>query len=171
MKAAEPKNIAQVVTEAAAQATSPAVAARISLVTPPAVPVPAPATAAPAAKGKGKSKSVSDAKKSAETLQKEIEQKTVALQAKLRELEELKKLSDHRRRFIETLDQLNDFDNKLREVETFETNLCKVSFRAGAYSREDLFSISATPVLIDCVDFLRERIQGKVSEIEAALIR
>lgn len=94
-----------------------------------------------------------------------------ALKAVLAKLEEKQKLSQHRSRFLSTLEALAAFEEQLKATETFETNLCRVSFKAGQYSREDLFSISATPILLDCVEFLTARIKSRIVEIETELVK
>jgi len=104
-------------------------------------------------------------------LQKEIEEKTAALQATLRELERKQKLNKNRSKFLQVLDQLAEFEAKLRDENDFETSVCKMAFSEGGYSRTELFTISCTPVLLDGIGFLRDRIERKVSEIEAELIR
>ena len=111
--------------------------------------------------------------KTAEQLQAEIDQRTAELQRKLQELAEKQKLNSNRSKFIETLDKLADFEKKLQEKDSFETNIFRVKFCAveNNYRDDDLFSVSNTAVLLDLIAFMRERINVKVAEIEQQLLK
>lgn len=109
----------------------------------------------------------------AEQLQAEIAKKQKELQSKLQELEEKQKLNNNRSKFIETLDNLAEFEKSLQEKDTFETNVFRVKFCGveNGYRENDLFSVSNTSVLLDLIGFMRERINTKVAEIEQQLLK
>ena len=109
----------------------------------------------------------------AEQLQAEIEKKQKELQKKLQELEEKQKLNNNRSKFIETLDSLAQYEQDLREVDSFETNIFRVKFFAveNGYRESDIFSVSNVSVLLDLIEFMRERIKIKVADIEQQLLK
>ena len=109
----------------------------------------------------------------AEQLQAEIEKKQKELQKKLQELEEKQKLNSNRSKFIETLDSLAQYERDLREVDSFETNIFRVKFFAveNGYRENDIFSVSNVSVLLDLIEFMRERIKIKVADIEQQLLK
>lgn len=109
----------------------------------------------------------------AEQLQAEIEKKQKELQKKLQELEEKQKLNNNRSKFIETLDSLAQYEKDLREVDSFETNIFRVKFFAveNGYRESDIFSVSNVSVLLDLIEFMRERIKIKVADIEQQLLK
>lgn len=109
----------------------------------------------------------------AEQLQAEIAKKQKELQSKLQELEEKQKLNNNRSKFIETLDNLAEFEKKLMEKDCFETNIFRVKFCGveNNYRDNDLFSVSNTSVLLDLIAFMRDRINIKVAEIEQQLLK
>ncbi len=109
----------------------------------------------------------------AEQLQAEIEKKQKELQKKLQELEEKQKLNNNRSKFIETLDSLAQYERDLREVDSFETNIFRVKFFAveNGYRESDIFSVSNVSVLLDLIEFMRERIKIKVADIEQQLLK
>ena len=109
----------------------------------------------------------------AEQLQAEIEKKQKELQKKLQELEEKQKLNNNRSKFIETLDSLAQYERDLREVDSFETNIFRVKFFAveNGYRENDIFSVSNVSVLLDLIEFMRERIKIKVADIEQQLLK
>lgn len=111
--------------------------------------------------------------KTAEQLQAEIAQKQKELEEKLQELAEKQKLNNNRSKFIETLDNLAQFENELKEKDTFETNIFRVKFCGveNGYRENDLFSVSNTSVLLDLIAFMRDRINIKVAEIEQQLLK
>lgn len=108
-----------------------------------------------------------------EQIQAEIAKKQKELQQKLQELEAKQKLNSNRSKFLETLDSLDEFKGKLEEVDCFETNIFRVKFCSveNGYRDNDLFSVSNVSVLLDLIDFMRERINIKVSEIEQQLLK
>lgn len=165
MKETEAKNIGQVINEHAAEMAGKEVAEHITAL----------GTAQQSAKVKKspakKAPPKNDAAETAVRLQREIDAKKEALQATLRDLEYKQRLNRHRSKFIGTIDQLESFKEKLQQTEDFETNICRLSFSEGSYNRTDLFSISATPVLLDCIEYLCDRIRQKVADIEAELIK
>ena len=105
--------------------------------------------------------------------QKEVERKQKELQDKLRELAEKQKLNNNRSKFIDTLDNLAKFEERLREEDSFETSIFRVKFcdAEASYRDNDLFSVSNTSVLLDLIGFMRERINIKVAEIEQQLLK
>lgn len=109
----------------------------------------------------------------AEQLQAEIEKKQKELQEKLRELAEKQKLNNNRSKFIDTLDNLAKFEERLKEEDSFETSIFRVKFcdAEASYRDNDLFSVSNTAVLLDLIGFMRERINIKVAEIEQLLLK
>lgn len=109
----------------------------------------------------------------AEQLQTEIEKKQKELQKKLQELDAKQKLNSNRSKFLETLDSLADFKDKLEEVNSFETNIFRVKFCSveNGYRENDLFSVSNVGVLLDLIDFMSDRINVKVAEIEQQLLK
>ena len=109
----------------------------------------------------------------AEQLQAEIEKKQKELQKKLQELEEKQKLNNNRSKFIETLDSLAQYEQDLREVDSVETNIFRVKFFAveNGYRESDIFSVSNVSVLLDLIEFMRERIKIKVADIEQQLLK
>ena len=110
--------------------------------------------------------------KTAEQLQNEIDQRTAELQKKLQELEAKQKLNRNRSKFIETLDNLAEFEEKLNVDDSFETGLFRIKFCSiQNYRENDLFSVSNTSVLLDLIAFMRERIKNKVSDIEKLLLQ
>ena len=109
----------------------------------------------------------------AEQLQAEIDKKQRELQKKLQELEEKQKLNNNRSKFIETLDNLAEYEKQLQEVDSFETNIFRVKFFAveNGYRESDIFSVSNVSVLLDLIEFMRERIKIKVADIEQQLLK
>ena len=109
----------------------------------------------------------------AEQLQDEIVKKQKELQMKLQELEAKQKLNSNRSKFLETLDNLGEFKDKLEEMDSFETNIFRVKFCSveNGYRENDLFSVSNVSVLLDLIDFMHKRINIKVSDIEQQLLK
>ena len=105
-----------------------------------------------------------------EQQQKEVERVQKELQKKLQELEEKQKLNRNRSKFLETLDNLDEFEGKLQAEEDFETNICRIKFAHGSYSDKEIFTVSNTALLLDFIAFMRERIKNKVSDIEKLLL-
>lgn len=110
--------------------------------------------------------------KTAAQLQAEIDQRTAELQKKLQELEAKQKLNRNRSKFIETLDKLAEFEEKLCVEDAFETSLFRIKFcSVENYRENDLFSVSNTSVLLDLIAFMRERIKSKVADLEQQLLK
>ena len=153
------KNIesANVVNNATAVATTP---------TPPAT---------PKNEKKGKeTKPKSEAERQAEQLQKEMERKQKELAECLKVLEAKKELSAKRSTFIDTLDKINTAEEVLNEDDTFEvTNYRLIFVNSGApsYREESIFKISNRELLLNFVDFIRDKINKKIAEIEAELVK
>lgn len=105
-------------------------------------------------------------------LQKEIENKTAALQAALKELQHKKELSDHRTRFIKALDQLDEVENKLNETDDFQAPNSRLAFESKiGYNWETIFSIGSAELQKEFITFIRAKIRAKVESIEAELIK
>lgn len=128
-------------------------------------------TAAPTAKAA--KEQPKEQAQTAEQLQEEIVKKQKELQMKLQELEAKQKLNSNRSKFLETLDNLGEFKDKLDEMDSFETNIFRVKFCSveNGYRENDLFSVSNVSVLLDLIDFMRKRINVKVAEIEQQLLK
>jgi len=104
-------------------------------------------------------------------LQKDIERKTQELQKCLADLTRKKTLSDNRSKFIDAIDNLNEAKKKIEEQTDFETNVYRLTFKSGNYNSDDIFKISNRFVLLQFVDFITEKINQKISEIELDLIK
>ena len=104
-------------------------------------------------------------------IQKDIEHKTKELQKCLADLTRKKSLSDNRTKFIEAIDNLNEAKKNLQEQTDFETNVYRLTFKAGSYNSDEIFKISNQFVLLQFVDFITEKINQKISEIELDLIK
>ena len=121
---------------------------------------------------KGKTKS--EAQRQAEELQKEMERKQKELAECLKVLEAKKELSAKRTRFIETLDQINTAEDVLNEDDTFEVSNYRLIFAssgAPSYREESIFKISNRELLLNFVEFIRDKINKKIAEIEAELVK
>lgn len=120
----------------------------------------------PQEKSKKKSK-----KQSAESLQAEIERKTLELQECLAELERKKMLSSHRTQFLKALDSLEEAEKKINAEDDFNSSLFKLKFTdASTYNASDIFMISNRFILLEFISFMRQRIGNKISELETQLI-
>ena len=133
-----------------------------------------PSTTPPPPKSEKKSKPKSEAQRKAEELQKEMERKQKELAECLKVLEEKKELSAKRTKFIETLDQINTAEEVLNEDDTFEVTSYRLIFAnsgAPSYREENIFKISNRELLLHFVDFIRDKINKKIAEIEAELVK
>lgn len=134
----------------------------------------APSTTPPTPKSEKKSKPKSEAQRKAEELQKEMERKQKELAECLKVLEAKKELSAKRTKFIETLDQINTAEEVLNEDDTFEVTSYRLIFAnssAPSYREENIFKISNRELLLYFVDFIRDKINKKIAEIEAELVK
>ncbi len=115
----------------------------------------------------------SDAVKKAEELQKEMERKQKELAEFLKVLEQKKDLSAKRTTFLNTLEQIDTAEDVLKEDNTFEVSSYRLIFALGAssYNNNEIFKISNRELLLNFVDFIREKINKKIAEIEAELIK
>lgn len=133
------------------------------------------ALTAPNLNKKGKeTKPKSEAQRKAEELQKEMERKQKELAECLKVLEAKKELSAKRSTFIDTLDKINTAEEVLNEDDTFEvTNYRLIFANSGApsYREESIFKISNRELLLNFVDFIRDKINKKIAEIEAELVK
>ena len=133
-----------------------------------------PSTTPPTPKSEKKSKPKSEAQRKAEELQKEMERKQKELAECLKVLEAKKELSAKRTKFIETLDQINTAEEVLNEDDTFEVTSYRLIFAnsSAPLSREEnIFKISNRELLLHFVDFIRDKINKKIAEIEAELVK
>lgn len=133
-----------------------------------------PSTTPPPPKSEKKSKPKSEAQRKAEELQKEMERKQKELAECLKVLEAKKELSAKRTKFIETLDQINTAEEVLNEDDTFEVSNYRLIFAssgAPSYREENIFKISNRELLLHFVDFIRDKINKKIAEIEAELVK
>ncbi len=130
---------------------------------------------APKAEKKGKeSKPKSEAQRKAEELQKEMERKQKELAECLKVLEAKKELSAKRSTFIDTLDKINTAEEVLNEDDTFEVTSYRLIFAnssAPSYREENIFKISNRELLLHFVEFIRDKINKKIAEIEAELVK
>lgn len=93
------------------------------------------------------------------------------LQTTLQKLTKLQDLNKKRTKFIETLDLLTDARQKLTAEEDFEAKTYKIDFCGGTEYRNDkLFSIANRELLLDFVTFMQDKIQERVSSLEAQII-
>ena len=129
----------------------------------------------PKSEKKGKeAKPKSEAQRKAEELQREMERKQAELAECLKVLEAKKELSAKRSTFIDTLDKINTAEEVLNEDDTFEvTNYRLIFANSGApsYREESIFKISNRELLLHFVDFIRDKINKKIAEIEAELVK
>ena len=129
----------------------------------------------PKSEKKGKeTKPKSEAQRKAEELQREMERKQAELAECLKVLEAKKELSAKRSTFIDTLDKINTAEEVLNEDDTFEvTNYRLIFANSGApsYREENIFKISNRELLLHFVDFIRDKINKKIAEIEAELVK
>ena len=129
----------------------------------------------PKSEKKGKeAKPKSEAQRKAEELQREMERRQAELAECLKVLEAKKELSAKRSTFIDTLDKINIAEEVLNEDDTFEvTNYRLIFANSGApsYREESIFKISNRELLLYFVDFIRDKINKKIAEIEAELVK
>lgn len=133
-----------------------------------------PSTTPPTPKSEKKSKPKSEAQRKAEELQKEMERKQRELAECLKVLEAKKELSAKRSTFIDTLDKINTAEEVLNEDDTFEVTNYRLFFAnsgAPSYREEIIFKISNRELLLHFVDFIRGKINKKIAEIEAELVK
>ena len=130
---------------------------------------------APKAEKKGKeSKPKSEAQRKAEELQKEMERKQKELAECLKVLEAKKELSAKRSTFIDTLDKINTAEEVLNEDDTFEVSNYRLIFAssgAPSFREENIFKISNRELLLNFVQFIREKINKKIASLEAELVK
>ena len=121
-----------------------------------------------------KSKPKSEAQRKAEELQKEMERKQKELDDCLKVLEAKKELSAKRTKFLETIGQINTAEEVLNEDDTFEVSNYRLIFAssgAPSFREENIFKISNRELLLNFVQFIREKINKKIAEIEAELVK
>ena len=135
----------------------------------------APSATPPTPKSEKKGKETkSEAVRKAEELQKEMERKQKELAECLKVLEAKKELSAKRSTFIDTLDKINTAEEVLKEDDTFEVTNYRLIFAnssAPSYREENIFKISNRELLLHFVDFIRDKINKKIAEIEAELVK
>ena len=129
----------------------------------------------PKSEKKGKeAKPKSEAQRKAEELQREMERKQAELAECLKVLETKKELSAKRSTFIVTLDKINTAEEVLNEDDTFEVTSYRLIFAlssAPSYREENIFKISNRELLLHFVEFIRDKINRKIAEIEAELVK
>ena len=129
----------------------------------------------PKSEKKGKeAKPKSEAQRKAEELQREMERKQAELAECLKVLEAKKELSAKRSTFIDTLDKINTAEEVLNEDDTFEVSNYRLIFAssgAPSFREENIFKISNRELLLHFVDFIRDKINKKIAEIEAELVK
>lgn len=108
----------------------------------------------------------------ADEMRRELERKTRELQECLRDLQRKNELSQMRGVFIDTLDNIAAIKAELDDCAEFETKRYAVTFAVvGNYERKPVFSVSNTAILRDFIEFVTVRIERRVAEIEAELIK
>lgn len=108
----------------------------------------------------------------ADDMRREIERKTKELQDCLKVLERKNELSQMRSVFIDVLDNIGSIKTELDDVTDFETKRYAITFATvGNYDRKAVFSVSNTAILRDFIEFITVRIDKRVKEIEAELIK
>ena len=106
-----------------------------------------------------------------ETAEERAERMQKELQTTLQKLTKLQDLNKKRTKFIATLDLLTDAKQKLTAEEDFEAKTYKIDFCGGTEYRADkLFSIANRELLLDFVTFMQDKIQERVSSLEAQII-
>ena len=126
------------------------------------------ATAAPQQEAKPEPKQEA---KQPETAEQRAARMQKELQTTLQKLTKLQDLNKKRTKFIETLDLLTDARQKLTAEEDFEAKTYKIDFCGGTEYRNDkLFSIANRELLLDFVTFMQDKIQERVSSLEAQII-
>ena len=126
------------------------------------------ATAAPQQEAKPEPKQEA---KQPETAEQRAARMQKELQTTLLKLTKLQDLNKKRTKFIETLDLLTDARQKLTAEEDFEAKTYKIDFCGGTEYRADkLFSIANRELLLDFVTFMQDKIQERVSSLEAQII-
>lgn len=113
-----------------------------------------------------------DAETNAKALQKEIDKKAKELEKCLKDLETKKKLANNRTKFIDVLDRLTEIKSELQPSDSFETENFTLIFSSKQnYSNRAEFSISNTVIILDFIDYIKEKINKKIEELEAELIK
>lgn len=108
----------------------------------------------------------------ADEMRRELERKTRELQECLRDLQRKNELSQMRGVFIDTLDNIAAIKAELDDCAEFETKRYAVTFAVvGNYERKPVFSVSNTAILRDFIEFVTVRIERRVAEIEAEIIK
>lgn len=106
-----------------------------------------------------------------QSLQKEIEKKQAELEKCLAELQKKKKLSDYREQFLAAMKKLDKAEDELTQEVGFNSEIYKLKFGEGNMYREDEgLSINNRFILVEFIHFIRNKITGKIQEIEAQLI-
>lgn len=91
----------------------------------------------------------------------------------LKVLEQKKDLSAKRTTFLNTLEQIDTAEDVLKEDSTFEVSTYRLIFALGSssYNNSEIFKISNRELLLNFVDFIRDKINKKIAEIEAELVK
>lgn len=108
----------------------------------------------------------------ADGMRSELERKTKELQECLRILQRKNELSQMRGVFIDTLDNIAAIKAELDDCAEFETRRYALAFSTiGNYDRKAVFSVSNTAILRDFIEFITARIERRVADIEAEIVR
>lgn len=75
--------------------------------------------------------------------------------------------------YLNTLEQIDTAEDVLKEDSTFEVSTYRLIFALGSssYNNSEIFKISNRELLLNFVDFIREKINKKIAEIEAELVK
>lgn len=113
-----------------------------------------------------------EAEAAAKAAQKEFEKKAKELEKCLKELEAKKTLAAYRTKFLEVLDRLQDIKTELQPSDNFDTESFSLTFSSKLnYSARTEFSISNTMIILEFIDYITDRINKKVEELEAEIIK
>ncbi len=114
-----------------------------------------------------------DAQLAALERQREIEAKQRELQHCLKDLENKKKLSEDRSKFIDTLDRLEEAEKQMNPQD-FESKAMKLTLHSvneGTYRSDFSASISNSGLILEFIAMLKKKILAKIEELEAALVK
>ena len=122
-----------------------------------------------------------DAEKGAADGVKKMEEKTIKqlqeeLNAKIKKLENQQEAARKREIFIKTQVELKELKKTLAKTKEFETDFCKLRLEKLAsvgYNSEfkPMFTISNSEILTEFCDWLDGKIENKVRELEAELLK
>ena len=114
-----------------------------------------------------------EAQLNAAELRREWEAKKRDLDNCLADLKHKKQLADHREKFLETLEQLNEAEDMVKPTE-FECKRMKLRlYELNDYGREGDFSVAITngDLILEFVAMLKDKINAKIKELETELVK